>query len=82
MDKMQAKKIRRQLLALDDALLKTFAATFELDKEEQRLFRKPVGDLRSGLHFEMLEFVYGRSIQNCVRLPSPPPSAVICGGKT
>ena len=58
MDKMQAKKIRRQLRALERALLKTSAAAFELDKEEQQIFRKPVLDLLSGLHFEMLEFVY------------------------
>src|ERR1700691_5091908 len=72
MDKMQAIKIRRQLRALDRALLKTSAAVFELDKEEQQIFRKPVLDLLSGLHFEMLEFVYTQHPE--LRPPPVPPT--------
>jgi len=70
MDKMQAIKIRRQLRALERALLKTSAAAFELDKEEQQIFRKPLLDLLSGLHFEMLKFVYTPEL----RPPPVPPT--------
>lgn len=72
MDKMQAIKIRRQLRALERALLKTSAAALELDKEEQQIFRKPVLDLLSGLHFEMLEFVYTQHPE--LRPPPEPPT--------
>ena len=72
MDKMQAIKIRRQLRALERALLKTSAAAFELDKEEQQIFRKPLLDLLSGLHFEMLEFVYTQHPE--LRPPPVPPT--------
>jgi hypothetical protein len=72
MDKTQAIKIRRQLRALERALLKTSAVVFELDKEEQQIFRKPLLDLLSGLHFEMLEFVYTQHPE--LRPPPVPPT--------
>jgi hypothetical protein len=60
MDKMQAIKIRRHLLALERALLKVSAAIFELDKEERQILREPLLDLLSRLHFEMLELIYAQ----------------------
>jgi hypothetical protein len=72
MDKTQAKKIRRQLLALERAVLKTSAAIFELDKEERQILREPLLDLLSRLHFEMLEFIYTRHPE--LRPPPVPPT--------
>jgi hypothetical protein len=81
MDKMQAKKIRRHLFAIDNAIDKAFAAIFELNKEDRRPFIEAIGDLESRLHFEVLELVYTQHPE--LRPPPvPPPSAVICGGKT
>lgn len=72
MDKMQAIKIRRHLLALERALLKAGAAIFELDKEEQRIFSYPLSDLGSRLQFEMLEFIYTQHPE--LRPPAVPPT--------
>ena len=71
MDKMQAIKIRRHLLALERALLKVSAAIFELDKEERQILREPLLDLLSRLHFEMLELIYAQHPE--LRPPAVPP---------
>jgi hypothetical protein len=71
MDKMQAIKIRRHLLALERALLKVSAAIFELDKEERQI-REPLLDLLSRLHFEMLELIYAQHPE--LRPPPVPPT--------
>jgi hypothetical protein len=72
MDKMQAIKIRRHLLALERALLKVSAAIFELDKEERQILREPLLDLLSRLHFEMLESIYAQHPE--LRPPAVPPT--------
>jgi hypothetical protein len=72
MDKTQAKKIRRQLRALERALHKAGAAIHELDKEERQILRKPLFDLEYSLHFEMLEFVYRQHPE--LRPPPVPPT--------
>jgi Protein of unknown function len=72
MDKMQAKEIRRQLLALERALLKARAAIFKLDKEERQIFTEPLGDLGYRLHFEMLELIYTQHPE--LRPPPVPPT--------
>ena len=70
MDKTQAIKIRRQLRALERALLKAGAAIYELDKEEQQTLMKPLFDLEYRLHFEMLDCVYTQHPE--LRPPVPP----------
>jgi hypothetical protein len=72
MDKTQAKKIRRQLRALERALHKAGAAIHELDEEERQILRKPLFDLEYSLHFEMLEFVYRQHPE--LRPPPVPPT--------
>jgi hypothetical protein len=72
MDKMQAKKIRRQLLALERALFKNSTAISELDKEERQILKAPLLDLLSRLHFEMLEFIYTQHPE--LRPPPVPPT--------
>ena len=72
MDKMQAKKIRRHLFAIDNAIDKAFAAIFELNKEDRRPFIDALGDLASSLHFEMLELVYREHPE--LRPPPVPPT--------
>jgi hypothetical protein len=72
MDKMQAKKIRRHLLALERAGHKARAAIFELDKEERQIFSKPLFDLEYRIHFEMLELVYTQHPE--LRPPPVPPT--------
>jgi len=71
MDKMQAIKIRRHLLALERALLKVSAAIFELDKEERQIFTEPLGNLGYRLYFEMLESIYAQHPE--LRPPPVPP---------
>ena len=72
MDKMQAKKIRRHLLAIDNAVDKAFAAIFELNKEDRRPFIDGLGELGSRLHFEVLELVYRQHPE--LRPPPVPPT--------
>jgi hypothetical protein len=72
MDKMQAKKIRRHLFAIDNAIDKAFAAIFELNKEDRRPFIEAIGDLESRLHFEVLELVYTQHPE--LRPPPVPPT--------
>ena len=72
MDKMQAIKIRRHLLALERALLKVSAAIFELDKEERQIFTEPLGNLGYRLYFEMLESIYAQHPE--LRPPPVPPT--------
>ena len=72
MDKMQAKKIRRHLLAIDNAIDKAFAAIFELNKEDRRPFIDGLGELGSRLHFEVLELVYRQHPE--LRPPPVPPT--------
>jgi hypothetical protein len=72
MDKKQAKKIQRQLLALEGAVHKARAATFELDKEERQIFSKPLFDLEYRMHFEMLELIYTQHPE--LRPPPVPPT--------
>jgi hypothetical protein len=74
MDKTQAKKIRRQLLALERARSKVSAAVFELDKEDQQPFIEPLGNIAYRLYFEMLEFVYTQH----PKLRPPPVPPTIC----
>lgn len=72
MDKKQAKKIRRHLFAIDNAIDKAFAAIMELNKEERRPFVHALGELGSRLHFEVLELVYGEHPE--LRQPPEPPT--------
>ena len=72
MDKTQAKKIRRQLLALDNAINKAGAAILKLDKEEKQILGAPLWDLGSRIHFEMLEFIYKQHPE--LRPPPVPPT--------
>jgi hypothetical protein len=72
MDKLQAIKIRRHLLALERALRKARAAIFELDEEERQIFSKPLFDLEYRMHFEMLELIYTRHPE--LRPPPVPPT--------
>jgi Protein of unknown function len=72
MDKMQAKKIRRHLLAIDNAVDKAFAAICELNKEDRRPFVHALGELGSRLHVEVLELVYGEHPE--LRPPAPRPT--------
>jgi hypothetical protein len=81
MDKMQAKKIRRHLFAIDNAIDKAFAAIFELNKEDRRPFIDGLGELDPVCILKCWSCSTD-SIQNCARLPCPLPSAAICGGKT
>jgi hypothetical protein len=72
MDKMQAKKIRRHLFAIDNAIGKAFAAIFELNKEDRRPFIHALGELGSRLHFEVFELVYTQHPE--LRPPPEPPT--------
>jgi Protein of unknown function len=72
MDKMQAKKIRRRLHALERAIRKVNADIFELDKEERQILRRPLLELLSGPHFEMLELIYRQHPE--LRPPPEPPT--------
>jgi hypothetical protein len=72
MDKMQAKRIRRHLFAIDNAIDKAFVAIFELNKEDRRPFIEGLGGLGSCLHFEVLELVYTQHPE--LRPPPVPPT--------
>ncbi len=72
MDKMQAKKIRQQLLSLERAVLKTSAAIFELDTEERQKFSEPLRDLEYRLYFDMLGLIYAQHPE--LRPPPVPPT--------
>ena len=60
MDKTQAKKIRRRLFAIDNAIDKAVSAIFELDKEDRWMFIEPLGELQDHLHFKALKLVYAQ----------------------
>jgi hypothetical protein len=60
MDKTQAKKIRRRLFAIDNAIDKAVSAIFELNKEDRRIFIEPLGELQHHLHFKALKLVYAQ----------------------
>jgi Protein of unknown function len=60
MDKTQAKKIRRHLRAIDNAITKAVSAIFELDKEDRWMFIEPLAELQHHLHFKALKLVYAK----------------------
>jgi hypothetical protein len=60
MDKTQAKKIRRHLRAIDNAITKAVSAIFELDKEDRWMFIEPLGELQHHFHFKTLKLVYAQ----------------------
>jgi hypothetical protein len=60
MDKAQATEIHKHLLAIRDAINKTEAALFKLDREDREIFGDPMNKLWGALHGHALRSVYER----------------------
>jgi Protein of unknown function len=60
MDKAQAIEIHNHLLAIRDAINKTEAALFKLDREDRAIFGDPMNKLWGALHGHALRAVYER----------------------
>jgi hypothetical protein len=58
MDKAQATEIHNHLLAIRDAINKTEAALFKLDREDREIFGDPMNKLWGALHAHALRAVY------------------------
>lgn len=60
MNKGQASKVHRRLLAVRKALNKVEEAISELDKEDREAFSDPMAHLWYGLHGKALQVIYAR----------------------
>jgi hypothetical protein len=60
MDKAQAIEIHKHLQAIRDAINKTEAALFKLDREDRAIFGEPMNKLWGALHGHALRAVYER----------------------
>jgi hypothetical protein len=58
MDKIQAVEIQRHLLDAAEAIDRASEIIFSLDQDERSALARPLGEIDSALHFELLQAIY------------------------